>query len=73
MKKFADRPLAAGSAALYVTLFSITALLVGDRVRDDRGSESAEKSLMMILSIGLGGLVAAAATAYVVSKTALFK
>jgi heme A synthase len=59
--------------ALTVTMLAAVALLRGEQVADDRGSDSSEKSLMIILAIGIGTVVAAAATAYVSSKTALFK
>jgi len=58
--------------ALTVTMLAL-AWLRGEQKADDRGSDSSEKSLMIILAIGIGTVVAAAATAYVSSKTALFK
>lgn len=59
--------------ALTVTMLAVVAWLRGAQKADDRGSDSSEKSLMIILAIGIGTVVAAAATAYVTSKTALFK
>ncbi len=65
------------AARLYLTLtltiLAIGAWLRGEHVDDDRGSDSSEKSLMIILAISIGGLVTAAATAYIATKTALFE
>ncbi len=47
--------------------------LAGEQVRDDRGSDTSEKSFMVILAITLGAAVTAAAIAFVATKTALFK
>jgi hypothetical protein len=59
--------------ALTLTMLAALAWLRGDNVTDDRGSDSSEKSLMIILAISIGGVVTAAATAYIASKTSLFK
>ena len=42
-------------------------------VQSDRGSDSSEKAYMVILAVGLGTAVSAAAIAFVATKTALFK
>jgi|ThiBio_1000_plan_1041568.scaffolds.fasta_scaffold11458_5 ABC-type Fe3+ transport system permease subunit len=67
-------------AAVLTTVVALTvmAATLADRLRgnqavDDRGSDSTEKSFMVILAIGVGTLVLGAATAYVVTKTNLFK
>ena len=60
-------------AALTVTAATLAQWLRGDQIVDDRGSDSTEKSFMVILAIGLGTLVLGAATAYVITKTNLFK
>ena len=64
-------------ARLYLTvavaLVAAGAWLRGEQVMDDRGSDSSEKSLMIILAISIGGTVSAAAAVYIASKTALFK
>ena len=61
------------TVTMTATMIAVVAWLRGEQVADDRGSDSSEKSLMIILAIGIGTVVAAAATAYVSSKTALFK
>ena len=59
--------------ALTVTVLAAAAWLRGEQVADDRGSDSSEKSLMIILAISIGGVVSLAAGAYIASKAALFK
>ena len=59
--------------ALTLTTIAALAWLRGDQAVDDRGSDSSEKSLMIILAISIGGVVTVAAGAYIASKTALFK
>lgn len=54
-------------------LVSIAAWLCGDEPIDDRGSDSTEKSFMIILAISIGGAVSAAAIAFIATKTSLFK
>ena len=58
---------------LYALTLSALGWLRGEHVKDDRGSDSSEKALMIILAIALGGAVTVAAVAFVASKTALFK
>jgi hypothetical protein len=58
---------------LTLTMLAASAWLRGENSADDRGSDSSEKSLMIILAISIGGTVAAAAGVYIASKTALFK
>jgi hypothetical protein len=58
---------------LTVTMLAAGAWLRGEKVGDDRGSDSSEKSLMIILAISIGGVVTVAAGAYIATKTALFK
>lgn len=60
-------------ATLCLLMLPVLAWLRGDVVRDDRGSDSSEKSLMIILAIAAGSAVSAAALAYIATKTALFK
>jgi len=60
-------------ATLTLMLVTLAAWLRGDNVTDDRGSDSSEKALMIILAITIGGSVSAAAIAYVATKTSLFK
>jgi hypothetical protein len=60
-------------AMLMLMLVTVAAWLRGDNVADDRGSDSSEKALMIILGISIGGTVTAAAVAYIATKTALFK
>jgi uncharacterized membrane protein YwzB len=60
-------------SVLTLVLVAVAAWLRGDNVTDDRGSDSSEKALMIILAISIGGAVSAAAIAYVATKTALFK
>lgn len=59
--------------ALTVMAAALADRLRGNQPADDRGSDSTEKSFMVILAIGVGTLVLGAATAYVVTKTNLFK
>lgn len=59
--------------ALTLTLLAAGSWLRGENAADDRGSDSSEKSLMIILAISIGGTVAAAAGVYIATKTALFK
>lgn len=77
MSKFSIRRSRRSITRLYLAL-TLTALAAlawarGEQVADDRGSDSSEKSLMIILAISIGGVVTLAATAYIASKTALFK
>ena len=60
---------------LALTLTTLTALAWarGDQTVDDRGSDSSEKSLMIILAISIGGVVTAAAGVFIATKTALFQ
>jgi hypothetical protein len=58
---------------LTLLLVTVAAWLRGENVTDDRGSDSSEKALMIILAITIGGSVSAAAIAYVATKTSLFK
>ena len=60
-------------AALYTLALAALGWLRAEHVGDDRGSDSSEKALMIILAIALGGAVTVAAVAFVASKTALFK
>jgi hypothetical protein len=60
-------------ATMTLMLVTLAAWLRGDNVTDDRGSDSSEKALMIILAITIGGSVSAAAIAYVATKTSLFK
>jgi hypothetical protein len=60
-------------AMLTLLLVTVAAWLRGENVTDDRGSDSSEKALMIILAITIGGSVSAAAIAYVATKTSLFK
>lgn len=60
-------------ATLTLTLLTMTAWLRGDRVTDDRGSDSSEKAFMIILAIAIGTAVSVAAVGFVATKTALFK
>jgi hypothetical protein len=59
--------------ALTVAIVTAAAWLRGEQPTDDRGSDSTEKSLMIILAISIGGVVTVAAAAYIASKTAMFK
>jgi hypothetical protein len=59
--------------ALTTAMLAAGGWLRGEQAADDRGSDSAEKSLMIILAISVGGLVTAAAGAFIATKTALFK
>jgi uncharacterized membrane protein YidH (DUF202 family) len=59
--------------ALLAAIVAAAAWLRGDQPIDDRGSDSSEKSLMIILAITIGATVTAAAVAYIATKTALFK
>jgi hypothetical protein len=61
------------STVLLLTTLATLAWMRGENVRDDRGSDSSEKSLMIILAISIGGVVTAAAGAYIATKTKLFK
>jgi hypothetical protein len=61
------------SALLTLTMLTLVAWLRREQVTDDRGSESTEKALMVILAITLGTAVTGAAVAYVATKTSLFK
>lgn len=77
MSKFSIRRSRRSITGLYLAL-TLTALAAlawvrGEQVADDRGSDSSEKSLMIILAIGIGGVVTLAAGAFIASKTALFK
>ena len=54
-------------------MLAAAAWLRGGQVADDRGSDSSEKSLMIILAISIGGVVTIAAGTYIATKTALFK
>jgi hypothetical protein len=47
--------------------------LRGDLPVDDRGSDSTEKSLMVILAASAGAAVTVAALAFIATKTSLFK
>ena len=67
------RRLASLFAALTSTLLTAAAWARGEQPIDDRGSDSSEKSLMIILGITLGTAVTVAAVAYMATKTALFK
>ena len=76
------RPIPSAVTALYLAtatglltaVGSVVAWLRADgAVQADRGSDSSEKAFMVILAIGLGGAVSAAAIAFVATKTALFK
>ena len=60
-------------ALLTLTVLTLAAWLRGERVTDDRGSDSSEKALMVILAITIGTAVTGAAVAYVATKTSLFK
>lgn len=59
--------------ALTVTMLAAGAWLRGEQAADDRGSDSSEKSLMIILAISIATVVSGAAAAYIATKTALFK
>jgi uncharacterized membrane protein YidH (DUF202 family) len=59
--------------AVHVLALSVLAWLRAEHVSDDRGSDSSEKALMIVLAIAIGGAVTVAAVAFVNSKTALFK
>ena len=59
--------------ALTLTMLAASAWLRGENSADDRGSDSSEKSLMIILAISIGGVVTVAAGTYIATKTALFK
>jgi heme A synthase len=59
--------------ALTLTMLAASSWLLGKNTTDDRGSDSSEKSLMIILAISVGGVVTVAAGAYIAGKTALFK
>ena len=59
--------------ALTLTMLAASAWLRGENSTDDRGSDSSEKSLMIILAISIGGVVTVAAGTYIATKTALFK
>lgn len=77
MTKFRIRRPRRSITRLYLTL-TLTALTAmawvrGEQVADDRGSDSSEKSLMIILAISIGGVVTLAAGTYIATKTALFK
>ncbi|WAX58498.1 hypothetical protein M6B22_06970 [Jatrophihabitans cynanchi] len=69
----ARRGLERVSAVLLLTTLATLAWMRGETVRDDRGSDSSEKSLMIILGITIGGVVTAAAGTYIATKTKLFK
>lgn len=47
--------------------------LRGEQPVDDRGSDSTEKSLMVILAASAGAAVTVAALAFIATKTSLFK
>ncbi len=59
--------------AMTLTVLAAGAWLRGEHAIDDRGSDSSEKSLMIILAISIGGVVTVAAGAFIANKTALFK
>lgn len=59
--------------ALTVAVLTAATWLRSEQPADDRGSDSTEKSLMIILAISIGGVVSVAAAAYIASKTAMFK
>ena len=61
------------TASLTLALLALTVWVRGEHVRDDRGSDSSEKSFMIILGISLGTAVTVAAVAFVATKTSLFK
>ncbi len=61
------------SVALTLAMSSVAAWLRGDRVADDRGSDSSEKAFMIILAIAIATAVSVAAVGFVAKKTALFK
>ncbi len=64
----------ASTTAMLTVVASVMAWLqADDAALSDRGSDSSEKAFMVILAIGLGGAVSAAAIAFVATKTALFK
>ncbi len=64
----------ATTTAMLTVVASVMSWLQADAaVQSDRGSDSSEKAFMVILAIGLGGAVSAAAIAFVATKTALFK
>ena len=65
--------LATTTAMLTVVAIVMSWLQADAAVQSDRGSDSSEKAFMVILAIGLGGAVSAAAIAFVATKTALFK
>ena len=54
---------------LTLTLLAIIAWMVAERVPDDRGSDSSEKALMIILGIGIAGVVSAAAYLWINGHT----
>ncbi len=55
--------------ALTLTLLAIVAWMKGEHVADDRGSDSSEKALMIILGIGIAGVVSAAAYLWINGHT----
>ena len=59
--------------ALTLILLTAGAWLQGETVAEDRGSDASEKSLMIILAISIGAVVTVAASAFIATKTALFK
>ena len=59
--------------ALTLTTIAALAWVRGEQPSDDRGSDSSEKSLMIILAISIGGVVTLAAGTFIATKTALFK
>lgn len=73
-------PRGAGALYLAITTAALTAvtgvvawLRAEGTPLPDRGSDSSEKAFMVILAIGLGTAVSAAAIAFVATKSALFK
>ena len=61
------------TARMALTLLAIALWLRGEAEVDDRGSDSTEKAFMVILAIGIGTAVSAAAVAFVATKTSMFK
>lgn len=61
------------AALVGVASLAAWAWLRAEHVDDDRGSDSSEKALMVVLAIALGTAVSAAAIAFIATKTSLFK
>lgn len=60
-------------ARLTLTLHTVAAWARGEQPADDRGSDSSEKALMIILAITIGAAVTTAAVVFINSKINMFQ